>query len=133
VIHYLPCFGEWIIACLLSVFTAFPVFIYWYFGTETRSLPHPLSSVYFQCSTCSLHCPCLITVCCLLFCFVEGDQSAQGLCWFMFLGGGKGSPAWCVMLICLFCQMMCRQVWAGGSGGSSSGSGGKKWHQIFSV
>jgi hypothetical protein len=28
VIHYLPCFGEWIIACLLSVFTAFPVFIY---------------------------------------------------------------------------------------------------------
>jgi hypothetical protein len=28
VIHYLPCFGEWLIALLLSVFTAFPVFIY---------------------------------------------------------------------------------------------------------
>jgi hypothetical protein len=28
VIHYLPCFGEWLIAHLLSVFTAFPVSIY---------------------------------------------------------------------------------------------------------
>jgi hypothetical protein len=29
VIHYLPCFGEWLITCLLSVFTALPVFVYW--------------------------------------------------------------------------------------------------------
>jgi hypothetical protein len=28
VIHSLPCFGEWLIASLLSVFVAFPVFIY---------------------------------------------------------------------------------------------------------
>jgi hypothetical protein len=28
VIHYLPCFGEWLITCLLSVFTALPVFVY---------------------------------------------------------------------------------------------------------
>jgi hypothetical protein len=28
VIHYLPCFREWLIAQLLSAFAAFPVFIY---------------------------------------------------------------------------------------------------------
>jgi hypothetical protein len=52
VIHYLPCFGKWLIACLLSVFTAFLVFVYWYFGTETSFLPLPLSPVLFQHSTC---------------------------------------------------------------------------------
>jgi hypothetical protein len=28
VIHYLPCFGEWLFTHPLSVFTVFPVFIY---------------------------------------------------------------------------------------------------------
>jgi hypothetical protein len=29
VIQYLSCFREWLIVCPLSVFTAFPVFVYW--------------------------------------------------------------------------------------------------------
>jgi hypothetical protein len=29
VIHYLPCFGDWLIACPISVFTAFLMFVYW--------------------------------------------------------------------------------------------------------
>jgi hypothetical protein len=45
IIHYLPCFGEWLIAGLLSVF---PVFIYWAFSTEFSSLPHSLSLLQVQ-------------------------------------------------------------------------------------
>jgi hypothetical protein len=29
VIHFLPWFGEWLIAWLLSAFLAFPAFVYW--------------------------------------------------------------------------------------------------------
>jgi hypothetical protein len=61
-------------------------------GAEISSLPLSLSLVYFQCSICPLCCPCLITVCCLLFSFVREDQSAQGLCWFMFLEVDRGFP-----------------------------------------
>jgi hypothetical protein len=85
VVHYLPCFREWLIALLLSAFAAFPVFIYWDFGAEFSSLPHPLPLGQVQCSTLA-HSPCLITVHCLFFCFVGSDQPAQGLRWFMFWG-----------------------------------------------
>jgi hypothetical protein len=29
VVHYLPCFGKWLIVHLLLVLTAFTLFVYW--------------------------------------------------------------------------------------------------------
>jgi hypothetical protein len=55
VILYFPCFRESLIASLLSVFTAFPVFVYWQLDTETSSFLLPLSLVHFQCSTSAVH------------------------------------------------------------------------------
>jgi hypothetical protein len=82
VAHYLPCFKKWLFAlslhclscvCLLTEISFFP-------------LTPPPTLLQFQHSIHPLHCLCVITVHCLLFSFVEGDQSVQGLCWFMFLG-----------------------------------------------
>jgi hypothetical protein len=88
VIHYLPCFGEWLITTHF-VFTAFPCLF-----TDSLALRLALClSPFLWCSfsippLCS---PCLITVCSLLFSFVGGRaQSAQGLCWIMFPGVDKG-------------------------------------------
>jgi hypothetical protein len=84
VIHYLPCFREWLFTHPLSVFTAFPVFVYRYFGTEISSLPFTLSLVHFQCSTSPLHC-CVRLQCTVCCCSVFGGKISlprdwAGLC-----------------------------------------------------
>jgi hypothetical protein len=103
VIHFLPCFRECLIPCLLSDFSALIVFIYWVFGTEFSSLPCSLSLRCLHSATCHS------TVCAKLqfaVCFtvlLEGDWTALGLCWF--------EPMWCIMLTCFFCQLTNRQLW----------------------
>jgi hypothetical protein len=57
VVHYLPCFREWLITGPLSAFAAFPVFIYWEFSAEFSSLPPPFSSV-----VSAFHLPPLLSV-----------------------------------------------------------------------
>jgi hypothetical protein len=83
-IHYLPCFGEWLITLPLLYFLPFQCLLIVHIEISTILLP--LSLVHFQCSR-SLCCYARLqfSVCYLVF--WGWGQSAQGLCWF-FWGEG---------------------------------------------
>jgi hypothetical protein len=94
----------------------------------------PIPTLSLPCLSCvqvehSIHpfcCPCLITVCYVFFSFVGGDQSAQGLYWFMFLGVGTG------VLHSAWCSPVHSANWHAGRFGAGSGCE-EKWCQLFSV
>jgi hypothetical protein len=108
VIHHFPCFREWLITHLLLAFLPFLCLF-----TDSLALRlAPCSSLFlwYSFSILLLCCPCLITVCSLLFSFVGGESVCPGAVLVYVPMGGLGIPAWCMALTCLFCQLMCRRV-----------------------
>jgi hypothetical protein len=98
VIHYLPCFREWLITHPLSVFTT--ILYLFKYGSALKLPPCP--SLFLWCSfslppvSSTVRVWLQFTVCFpVLF---WGDQSALGLCWFMFLGVYRLFPhgTWCL-------------------------------------
>jgi hypothetical protein len=91
VFHYLTCFGGWLIAHLLSVFTAFLCLFTDSSVLRLAACPCP----FLLCSFNIPPAPLLSmfdykSLFAMQFCW--GDQSAQGLCWFVFSGVDRGVP-----------------------------------------
>jgi hypothetical protein len=85
VILYLPCFGEWLIAHLLSAFLP--------------TVCAKISSLLLSCALSAFPPPLLLYYITVVYCsvfFWGGGQSAQGLCWFIpGVAGGILHDAWC--------------------------------------
>jgi hypothetical protein len=120
VIHYLPCFGEWLITHLLSVFTVFPVFVYLEFMLRLALC----SSPFLWCTFSVPPVPSVVLDYSLLFVtqFCWGGISLPRGCAGLWSWGGWGRSTWCV------CSL---KSWAGRFGAGSS-SISEKWLQIFS-
>jgi hypothetical protein len=120
-IHYLPCFGKWLIAHSTLGFCAFPVFFYWFFAL----ILSPSFSSFLRC-TFSIPVPSAVVLDYILIfviqVFLGGSQSARGLFW-LILGVAGGIP--CDTWHSPVCSVKCLtgRIRAGG-GSCCGGSGG---------
>jgi hypothetical protein len=118
----LPCFREWLITHSLSAFADILVFIYWWFGAEFSSLPHPFLWCRFSIPPApSISMLDYSSIFVIHFCG-RGISLPRG---FMITGVVRG------FLSGVWCSPVCSVNWYTGRFEAHSGS--EKWHQIFSV
>jgi hypothetical protein len=90
VIHYLPCLGSVLLPTHSQSSLHFLCLFTDSLAAKISSLPLPLSPVQFQHATPLLSMFDYTSLFVIQFCW--GDQSAQGLCWFVYPGVDRGFP-----------------------------------------